>query len=138
MGFTPLETGIILFLVIIFLVILSFAYFLKSNLFNIIRNEKNIEPLILQLPNISKNNKSNNIFLQHLEKTFNTYIDDLVYEKVITSDQKKALLGNLGYFGITFTVLNNLKVIDWKYFIEEYYYKNNPSLEVVSVSEIPS
>ncbi len=130
------EWVIFLVLCVFFIFTLLFAYFLQKTVFNAMNNPQKIQSLIIQLTSLRSDfNKELGI---HFIATFKAYIQQLIEERKMTLVQAQNLLTNATSSAITFFELYSSKVIDWKYFIENYYYKNDPSLEIVPPSQIPT
>lgn len=129
------EWVIVLSLFVLLLFVIGVAYFLQRGVYNVLNNPQKIQSLILQLPTLKSS--ANIELLIHFQQSFDEYISALISEGKMTSTQKQNLYENAQSVISTFVILYTSGVIDWRYFIKNYYYKNNPQLEILPVDEIP-
>jgi hypothetical protein len=120
-------TILLTLLVLIFTVILYGFTYLNQQLSDIVDPMK-VQQLITQIPNILSGSKSDSNFVSQLLSSSEAYFSYLIDRNKISPLQVQSLKSAFVDSLNNISILLDKNVVDWDIFLNDYYYKNDPSL----------
>lgn len=121
---------VIAILFICFISLVFYGLWYKSAVLSNILDPLQIQTLFVQLPGTVKSKSNEKIALQ-FACTFPLYLNDLLKNKELTLDECTSIQGTIPPLLSAGIQLISPGTLDWSVFLNDYYFKNNPSLQTV-------